>query len=103
MNSITLLGMVSMFIVIGFTWNTARTKNEGFGQSKRDSLIEAWTNIGIGFSINFITNIWLIPMMTGVELPHSANFWGGWVYTTISIARQYGIRRWFNTMLHKPA
>jgi hypothetical protein len=101
MNGITLLGMVSMLFVIWFTWKEAKKKDDGTGQSKRASLVEAWTNIVIGFSINFIANFWLIPLMTGVDLPNSANFWGGWVYTTVSIVRQYVIRRWFNAHLQR--
>lgn len=99
MSSIEFMGIASMLFVGWFTWNEAKKKDEGDGQSKRASLVEAWTNIVIGFTVNFVANFWLIPMMTGVDLPHSANFWGGWVYTTVSIVRQYVIRRWFNAQL----
>lgn len=100
MTTLSLLGFTSMLFVVWFTWHEAMKKDAGVGQSKRASLVEAWTNIVIGFSINFVANLWLIPLMTGVALPHSANFWGGWIYTTISILRQYTIRRWFNQRIH---
>lgn len=101
MSTLEFLGLVSMAFVVWFTWNEARAKEQGDGQSKRMSLAEAWTNIVIGFSINFVANHWLIPMMSGVQLPNMANFWGGWVYTTISMLRQYAIRRFFNSHIRR--
>lgn len=95
-----MLGLLSMIFVIGFTFYTYHAADSNQGQSKRASLVEAWFNIVIGFSINYLANIWLIPLMTGTTLHWGANFWGGWVYTTISILRQYAIRRWFNERLH---
>jgi hypothetical protein len=101
MSTIATLGMMSMLFVVWFTWCEAMAKDDGTGQSKRMSLAEAWTNIVIGFSINFTANLWIIPAMTGVELAHTANFWGGWVYTTVSITRQYVLRRFFNSHIHR--
>jgi ABC-type Fe3+ transport system permease subunit len=101
MNDLTQLGILSMIFCVWFTWYEASKKEQGTGQSKRMSLAEAWTNIIIGFTINFIANFWLIPMMTGVDLPHSANFWGGWVYTTVSMLRTYTIRRFFNSHIQR--
>lgn len=103
MSDITLLGIGSMLFVFWFTWNQTMQKNEGLGQTKQSSLKEVWLNIIIGFTVNFIANYALIPLMTGAVLSNSANFWGGWVYTTVSIIRQYTIRRWFNALLHKPS
>lgn len=91
MSMLGLLGLASMVFVAGFTFRTARA-----GADPRAAIIEAWFNIVVGFTVNFVANLWLIPLMTGVELPHGANFWGGWIYTTISIVRQYAIRRWFH-------
>lgn len=87
-----------MLFVAWFTWRQYTGPQSGTGQSRRQSIIEAWVNIGIGFSINFAANLVLIPMMTdGHAVSASANWWGGWVYTSISVLRQYVIRRWFNT------
>lgn len=97
MNAITLLGAASMLFVAWFTWHQYTGPQSGLGQSRRQSIIEAWVNLAIGFSINFTANLVLFPLMVGVPVSAEANFWGGWVYTSISILRQYAIRRWFNT------
>lgn len=65
-------------------------------QSRIDSLMEALTNVLIGFTINFIANAVILPWYLGV--PFS---WGGFavlglLYTCISVARSYLIRRAFN-------
>jgi hypothetical protein len=103
MNLLEILGVASMVFVGAFTYHAAFVQAHTTGQTPREAIIEAWVNLVIGFTINFIANLWLIPLMAGVELSHSANFWGGWVYTTISILRQYTIRRWFNKRLHSLA
>lgn len=101
MNLLTILGMASMVFVAGFTWRAA-VKAPGKGQSPRSAIMEAWVNIVIGFSINFVANLVVIPLAIegGGHLTVSGNFWMGWVFTTISIIRQYVIRRWFNERLH---
>lgn len=99
---IEILGAVSMAFVIGFTANAYR-QSATSGQSPRESIIEAWVNIAIGFAINFIANLVIIPMMTGAHLSLANNFWGGWVYTAIALVRQYAIRRWFNNRIHELA
>jgi len=102
MNLLTWLGVVSMMFVAAFTYHAAFVQAPSIGQSPRLSIIEAWVNIVIGFSINIVANFWLVPlMMGGGHLDASANFWGGWIYTTISIVRQFSIRRWFNNGIHK--
>lgn len=94
-----LLGILSMVLVVWFTWYQYTRVYTGTGQSRRESVIEAWVNIVIGFSINFTMNIWLLPLMSGVPVSHEANFWGGWIYTSISIIRQFAVRRWFNNSI----
>lgn len=97
MNLITALGLLSAAFVAWFTYRTYMSADAGAGpQSKRASLIEAWTNIVIGFSINYAANLLLLPLV-GAELTAGNNFWLGWTYTAVSILRQYAIRRWFNT------
>ena len=97
MSLLTVLGMASMAFVAWFTWRQYTGPDMGQGQSRRQSIIEAWTNIAIGFSVNFVANMILFPLMVGVPVSAEANWWGGWVYTTISVLRQFVIRRWFNT------
>lgn len=100
MNTITILGMACFVFVAIFTVRAYRN-NTGLGQTPRGAIIEAWFNIVIGFTANFIANLFLIPLMTsGGHLSAANNFWGGWIYTAISICRQYVIRRWFEKRLH---
>lgn len=65
-------------------------------QSRIDSLMEAVTNVLIGFLINFVANWFILPWWFGVE-PDFAGFAAlGAIYTVISIARSYILRRAFN-------
>jgi len=101
MTVLHLLGLVSFVFVAVFTVSVWRN-NDGAGQTPRSSLIEAWVNILLGFSVNYLAN-WLLLPMVGAHFTMSENFWLGWVYTAISIVRQYVIRRWFNNRLHNIA
>ena len=65
------------------------------GQSKLQSLIEAWANIIIGFSINYVANLLIFPIF-GFHIGLGANFLMGLIYTVISLIRSYALRRWFN-------
>lgn len=97
MSLITSLGILSALFVAWFTFRTYYAKEDGSGvQTRRESIIEAWTNIVIGFSINYTANLILLPMV-GAELTAANNFWLGWTYTAVSILRQYAVRRWFNS------
>jgi len=71
-------------------------------QTKLGSLIEVSFNILIGFGINFIANLWILPMY-GFNISGSQAFSMGLVFTVISVARGYIIRRYFNELLHKAA
>ncbi len=95
MSLLEALGLASMAFVVVFTFRTARA-----GGDPRAAIIEAWVNIVIGFSFNLAANWVLIPLMSeGGHFTAGSNFWGGWVYTVVSILRQYAIRRWFQTRL----
>lgn len=97
MSLITALGILSAAFVAWFTYRAYSSADDGSGpQSKRASIIEAWTNIVIGFSINYAANLLLLPLV-GAELTAANNFWLGWTYTAVSVLRQYAVRRWFNT------
>ena len=67
-------------------------------QTRRGSLIEAVINVLIGFWINFAANIVIFPLF-GWHVSIADNFKVGFIYTGISIARSYCIRRWFNKMI----
>lgn len=95
---LNLLALVSFTFVALFTWR-AYTREPGPGQSPRSAITEAWLNIIVGFSINFCANLLLLPLL-GARMTAANNFAIGWVYTAVSILRQYAIRRWFNKRLH---
>lgn len=71
-------------------------------QTRLGSLIEAAINVAIGFWINFAANLLVFPLF-GWHVTLADNFILGGIYTAISVARSYVIRRWFNARLHAAA
>lgn len=71
-------------------------------QTRIGSLIEAWANVAIGFLINFCANLLILPLI-GFHISVGQNLFIGVLYTVISVARSYCIRRWFNSRLHSAA
>lgn len=69
-------------------------------QTRLGSLIEAIINILIGFGINFTANAFIFPLF-GWSISAKQNVTLGIIYTCISIARSYTVRRIFNSHLHK--
>lgn len=72
-------------------------------QTRLGSFIEAWMNVLIGFGINFLANMWILPAYGFTSLTWQTNFEIGLLYTVISVTRSYVVRRWFNQMLHRAA
>lgn len=68
-------------------------------QTRLGSFVEAWVNVFIGFWINFTANMLILPLFGFTSLTIGTNFLIGMVYTVISVARSYVIRRWFNAKL----
>ena len=68
------------------------------GQSMRDSMLETWTNIGIGFGINYAANMVVLPL-AGLPVSAGGAFLIGVIFTAISVVRSFAIRRWFNSRL----
>ena len=64
-------------------------------QTKLGSWIEAWANIVVGFSINYVANLLIFPIF-GMHISPLNNFYMGCIYTVISLVRSYVIRRHFN-------
>jgi hypothetical protein len=64
-------------------------------QSRLGSFVEAWANIAIGFSISFLANLAVLPAF-GYPVTVSDAFGIGLIFTAVSLARSYVIRRWFN-------
>lgn len=65
-------------------------------QTRLGSIVEAWANIAVGFSINFAANMLILPLFGFKSLTLGKNFEIGLLYTLISLARSYILRRWFN-------
>lgn len=70
-------------------------------QSKLESFIEAWINVFIGFGINFVGNMLILPYFGFTTLTLGANFLIGVAFTVISVTRSYVIRRWAQVHLHR--
>jgi hypothetical protein len=64
-------------------------------QTRMGSFVEAWANILVGFTINFAANLLVLPLF-GFSVTPSDAFGIGVVFTAISLARSYVLRRWFN-------
>jgi len=99
--SLEFWGITCFVFVALFTFRAYKLE-PGKGQSPRSSIIEAWVNIVIGFTISYGANFLIFPLI-GSHLTAGQNFWIGWIYTAISIVRQYTIRRWFNDHVHNMA
>lgn len=71
-------------------------------QTRLGSLIEACINVLIGFAINFAANLVILPLI-GFHITVSQNLFIGVLYTVISVARSYCVRRWFNNRIRQAA
>lgn len=71
-------------------------------QTRLSSFIEALFNVAIGFSINFVANMLILPLI-GFHITPGQNLFIGVLYTIVSVARSYTIRRWFNARIHAAA
>lgn len=52
----------------------------------------------LGFGVNYMANLVVLPMF-GMHVSLKDNFVMGLVYTAISVARSYAVRRVFSTAL----
>lgn len=69
-------------------------------QTRLGSLIEVLLNIAIGFAINWVANLYILPLY-GFHITGGQAFSMGLLFTLISVVRSYVVRRWFNARLHK--
>ena len=97
MSVLIALGVASFLFTAWFTWRSYYS-----GPNPRAAIVEAWANIVLGFSVNFVANFLILPLVDA-HITAAQNFWMGWIYTSISILRQYAIRRWFQHRLHEAA
>ena len=66
------------------------------GQTKTMSVVEAFTNILIGLSINIPGQI-IIFKILGIPVPISDNLWIAAWFTGIALIKLYLVRRYFNS------
>jgi hypothetical protein len=64
-------------------------------QTRRQSLVEAWTNIFVGVVINTLLNFTVFPFL-GWHITAQQNAVLVVIYTGASLIRSYGLRRAFN-------
>lgn len=64
-------------------------------QTRAGSFVEAWANIAVGFGINYCANLLVLPRF-GFAVTPSQAFGIGVIFTAISLARSYILRRYFN-------
>ena len=69
-------------------------------QSKKQSLIETLTSVGIGWFISFIANMLVLPLF-GYNINLTDGVLISIIFTIISIVRGYLIRRFFNSKERK--
>jgi hypothetical protein len=66
-------------------------------QSRRMSLVEAITNVFVGFLLALLTQIVVFPLL-GLSASLSDNLILGAIFTAVSIARSYALRRTFEAI-----
>ena len=67
-------------------------------QSRKGSLIEACINTGIGFVISLLLAFAVYPLF-GHTFTASQNLGITVIYTVVSVARSYAVRRWANARI----
>ena len=71
-------------------------------QSRLESLIETLINTAIGFAVSYTA--WpLVAVMFDMNYSAGQHLGITLVFTVISVARGYVVRRWFNAGLHRAA
>ena len=66
-------------------------------QSRRMSLLESLTNVAIGYGVAVATQIAVFPLF-GLEVSLYDNLAIGGLFTLVSIARSYAVRRLFEAI-----
>lgn len=65
------------------------------GQSRTGAFVEAWTNVLVGYTINLVANLAVLPLFGfHVTVLDAAGI--GIIFTVISVIRSYCLRRLFN-------
>ncbi|SFE20738.1 hypothetical protein [Nitrosomonas sp. Nm166] len=66
-------------------------------QTKIQSLIEAWANVLIGYFIALAAQMIVFPLYD-IKVTMTQNIQIGLIFTIVSIARSYALRRLFNKL-----
>lgn len=94
--NLPLVGSICIVVSMLFTlYIAAHPEPDKKGQSLKDSLLETWTNIVVGFSINWTLNITVFPA-AGYALTLDDAFWASCIYTLAAVVRGFCIRRYHN-------
>ena len=64
-------------------------------QTKTQSMSESLINVAIGYGVALLAKIAIFPLF-GIRIPMRDNLLIGAIFTLISIARSYAVRRLFN-------
>lgn len=64
-------------------------------QTRLGSLLEAWSNTLLGFAVNVLAAPFIYPLF-GATFTFAQNIGIVLIFTAISVARSYVVRRWFN-------
>ncbi|MBY0475504.1 MAG: hypothetical protein K2Q13_10665 [Nitrosomonas sp.] len=71
-------------------------------QTRTQSLIESFANVTIGYFVALSAQMIVFPLYE-IEVSLSQNIQIGLIFTAVSIARSYLLRRFFNHYHHQPA
>jgi hypothetical protein len=66
-------------------------------QSRRMSLVEAIANVAVGYGVAVVTQILIFPVF-GLHPTLTQNLQMGAIFTVVSIARSFGLRRLFEAI-----
>ena len=66
-------------------------------QSRRMSLVEAITNVVVGYGIAVLAQVVMFPLF-GLHATLAENMTMGAIFTVVSIARSYSLRRVFEAI-----
>ena len=66
-------------------------------QTRWQSFFESCINVAIGYGVALMSQILIFPLF-GIHIPLASNLAIGAIFTVISIARSYAVRRVFNRL-----
>ena len=66
-------------------------------QTRWQSFFESCINVAIGYGVALLSQILVFPLF-GIHIPLASNLAIGAIFTVISIARSYAVRRVFNRL-----